>query len=116
MIKKLEHHRTIHKNHFEILHGMVTKAAMDNGEDTLGAGGDITSILIMAETIHDKDKKCFKNTLADLKNELPDEAYVQKIGSELSALVEQEKAIDKLFEDSDDEGTIKDEQKMEDIK
>lgn len=63
----------------------------------------------MAHSINDEDTKVFDKTLADLKDKLPGEAYVRELSSELSAITEREKAIDRLFEGSDDEEMIKDE-------
>lgn len=63
----------------------------------------------MAHSINDEDVKVFDETLADLKDKLPGEAYVHELSSELNAIAEREKAIDRLFEDSDDEEMIKDE-------
>lgn len=80
---------------------------MDAGEDTLGGGGDITSILNMAHAINEEDVEFFKQTLAVLKNKLPGEDYVRELNSELKAIAEQEKAINRLFEDSEDEEMIK---------
>lgn len=69
----------------------------------------------MAHSINDEDIKVFDKTLADLKDKLPGEAYVRELSSELSPITEREKAIDRLFEGSDDEEMIKHE-KMEAIK
>ncbi|KAG9670228.1 hypothetical protein KCU99_g445, partial [Aureobasidium melanogenum] len=114
IIEKIEKHTTIHNGKFEILDGLITSTAIDAGEDTLGAGGEITSVLIMAHTINDDNVNFLKQTLTDLKNKLPGEAYVHKINTELSAIAERERAIDKLFEESEDEETIKDEETTKD--
>ncbi|KAH0385533.1 hypothetical protein KCU92_g3513, partial [Aureobasidium melanogenum] len=114
IIEKIEKHTTVHNGKFEILDGLITSTAIDAGEDTLGAGGEITSVLIMAHTINDDNVNFLKQTLTDLKNKLPGEAYVHKINSELSAIAERERAIDKLFEESEDEETIKDEETAKD--
>lgn len=68
----------------------------------------------MAHTINDDNVNFLKQTLTDLKNKLPGEAYVHKINTELSAIAERERAIDKLFEESEDEETIKDEETTKD--
>ncbi|KAG9736075.1 hypothetical protein KCU73_g10343, partial [Aureobasidium melanogenum] len=114
IIEKIEKHTTIHNGKFEILDGLITSTAIDAGEDTLGAGGEITSVLIMAHTINDDNVNFLKQTLTDLKNKLPSEAYVHKINSELSAIAERERAIDKLFEESEDEEMIQDEATIKD--
>lgn len=110
MIEKIEHHITIHNGKFEMLDGFITSTATDAGEDTLGAGSDITAVLNMAHSINDDNVEFLKQIVADLKNKLPGEAYIHKINSELNAIAEREKAIDKLFEESEDEETIKDEE------
>ncbi|KAK6001934.1 hypothetical protein QM012_002424 [Aureobasidium pullulans] len=116
LVKKLEDHSDTREGKFEILDSLVTAAALDAEEDTLGEGGDITTILNTAHCINDADVKFLKETVADLKKELPGEAYVDQISSELSAIAEQEKAINKLFEESGDEKMIKDEKKVNAIK
>lgn len=68
----------------------------------------------MAHTINDDNVSFLKQTLTDLKNKLPGEAYVHKINTELSAIAERERAIDKSFEESEDEETIKDEEPTKD--
>ncbi|KAG9850784.1 hypothetical protein KCU98_g3402, partial [Aureobasidium melanogenum] len=117
MIEKIEKHTESRNDKFEMLDSFITSAAFDVEEDTLGEGGPLTTILNTAHIINDADVEFFKQTIADLKNKLPGEAYVHKINNELSAIAEREKAIaerekaiDKLFEESEDEETIKDEE------
>ncbi|KAG9595170.1 hypothetical protein KCU77_g4701, partial [Aureobasidium melanogenum] len=118
MIEKIEKHTATRNRQFEMLDSFITSAAFDVEEDTLGEGGPKTTILNTAHIINDADVEFLKQIVDDLKNKLPGEAYVHKINRELSAIAERERAIDKLFEESEDEQMIKDEEttKGEEIK
>lgn len=117
LVEKLEKHYKSRNEQFEILDTIITGVAFDADEDTLGEGGPITTVLNAAHCINDADNKFIEQTIADLKNELPGEAHIHKIQSELSAITERDKAIDRLFEESEeDEETIKDEKKEDTIK
>ncbi|KAH0353175.1 hypothetical protein KCU81_g1569, partial [Aureobasidium melanogenum] len=110
LVKRLEKHYKSRNEQFEILDTIITGVAFDAEEDTLGEGGPITTILNAAHCINDADNKFIEQTIANLKNELPGEAHIHKIQSELSAISERDKAIDKLFEESEDEEATKDEE------
>ncbi|KAG9952697.1 hypothetical protein KCU85_g1790, partial [Aureobasidium melanogenum] len=110
LVERLEKHYKSRNEQFEILDTIITGVAFDAEEDTLGEGGPITTILNAAHCINDADNKFIEQTIANLKNELPGEAHIHKIQSELSAISERDKAIDKLFEESEDEEATKDEE------
>ncbi|KAH0370241.1 hypothetical protein KCU65_g2682, partial [Aureobasidium melanogenum] len=117
LVERLEKHTQTRNEQFEMLDSFITSIAVDAGEDTLGAGGDITAVLNVAHSINDADNKFLEQITADLKSELPSEAHIDKIQSELSAITEREKAIDKLFEESEeDEDAIKDEEPIKEEK
>ncbi|KAG9691573.1 hypothetical protein KCU95_g7923, partial [Aureobasidium melanogenum] len=110
LVERLEKHYKSRNEQFEILDTIITGVAFDAEEDTLGEGGPITTILNAAHCINDADNKFIEQTIVNLKNELPGEAHIHKIQSELSAISERDKAIDNLFEESEDEESTKDEE------
>ncbi|KAI4718331.1 hypothetical protein E4T48_05467 [Aureobasidium sp. EXF-10727] len=94
MLKNLEDHLEFRTAQFQDFNDLVESSAIDAGEDTLGAGGPLTSILNVAHILHDTDNKVLERFSKTLEAELPNEEDVQEIEADIAAMAEKKSVKD----------------------
>jgi hypothetical protein len=87
VVKDLEKHLEFQSRQFEDFSSLLEQTAIDEGEDSLGAGGPHTDNINIAYGINDTGEDVLKQIIECLQANLPGEAEINKIQAAIAKMI-----------------------------